>query len=316
MFLLTGSSAPSLLLPNVTSNGFMRITIADSGVRIYRITRERRSPSSSSLDYFDFSIDFSTYTSGLFATISIPYLASLFKSYTSGTQPAATPYDLTQLSGTQSRPDVFTGEIFKLLYISTTASDPAREAPATINFLATYSIAGLTRKVQFIYFTMVSDGLVDRPIFTGYFGNVAFDGQYAPSTSQLLTIDPTKLVNVMPIGDIDYYIVKITATPNMIITNGISRTMLLNDTYTINGITYTLTATANGLKGIGFYVILSIVSPFDPSLPEYGFSLEPATSIVSSMFTKLTDTSYQFLIKPAPRVTSMDLKISFTGPTH
>jgi len=321
MFTLTVDTAPSLLLPNETSNGFTLITVATGGTRIYRITREKRNLGygpNSHLDYFDFSLDLSPYQQGTIKTLDIPYSDSLFTPYSPST-PGTTQVgdssqpirDLGTIATSVTGLTLFSGEVFKLLYISVSADDPVRETPASINLQAAYIVSGLPRKVQFVYYTIISG----QPVYTGYFGNIAFTGQYGPLPG-LGTVDTTKLVNVVmdPTSLVDYYVVRVDSTPNVIVTNGIPQTMGSSDSYAINGIRYVLTAAGNGVAGIGFYVTLNVPSGLDPSITENGFTVEPAVSVAGYTVAQLGPTSYRFLIQPALGVTSMDLRIAFVGP--
>jgi len=290
------------------------ITVATSGSRIYRITRQSSDSSGSiSLDYMDFSLDLSSEQEGTVVMIEIPYVPSLFTSYGgSSIQPSSSAYNLTQLAGYPI--SSFNGELFKLLYINVDPSDPVREMPSTTNFLKAYSVEGQQNNIQFIYYTLINGG---QPVFTGYFGNVSFQNQYADTTTpSLLSIDTTQLVNTVSLNGTDYYIIKVTTTPNVIITGGTQPTSFqLTDTYTVNGIQYTLNATANGIAGVGFYVTLIIPSSLDPSIPDNGFLVQPSASIVSYTFVQKNLTTYQFLIVPVQSVVSMDLKITFVGPS-
>ena len=118
------------------------ITVATSGSRIYRITRQSSDSSGSiSLDYMDFSLDLSSEQEGTVVMIEIPYVPSLFTSYGgSSIQPSSSAYNLTQLAGYPI--SSFNGELFKLLYINVDPSDPVREMPSTTNFLKAYSVEG------------------------------------------------------------------------------------------------------------------------------------------------------------------------------
>lgn len=265
----------------------------------------------SKLDYFDFSLDLSGRAQGTITVIDIPYIDSLFVPYSSQT----VVQNLGTILASESPPfsaALFAGEVFKLLYISVSMDDLVRETPASINLQAAYTVAGLSRMLKFVYYTMIAG----QPVFTGYFGNVAFAGQYGP-LPLIGSIDTTKLVNVVmdSTGTIDYYVVRVDTTPNVIVTNGVSQSMGLTDSYTINGVSYVLTATANGVMGIGFYATLNVSSDLDPSITDNGFVLEPASSIVGYTMVQLSPTSYRFLIQPKPNLMSMDLKIVFKGPT-
>ena len=321
MFTLKVDTAPSLLLPNNTNNGFILITVATTGTRTYRITREKRG-ANSGLDYFDFLLDLGNLAQGTISTTGIPYSNNLFVSYSDmgvgniqTGDSSLTARGLGAILAENPLSTLFAGEIFKLLYVSVGENDLVREIPAFINLQAEYYVSGLQRKVRFIYYTMIAG----RPIYTGYLGNVSFVSQYG-SLPLVDVIDTAKTVNVMTdsTGTIDYYIVRIDTTPNVIVTNGksdgIPEVLGLSDSYTINGITYLLTTAGNGIMGIDFYAMLIVPPGLDPSITENNFNVEPSALISDYRFNKISDIEYKFRIWPKPTVASMDLRISFVGP--
>lgn len=294
IFTLNLSSAPSLLTPNEACNGFILVTLAGMIQRTYRITRQTTNSSGQiELDWFDFLLDLYTYQLGTLTVINIPYDSQLF-----GT---TSVIDLAHLE--VSNLSLFQGETFKLLCIDASADDPIRESPSVIDFQTTYAI--LSEKVQFVYYTLL-DG---APVCTDCFGNIAFDGQYG----FVPPIDPSKLIDVVTVNDVNYYIIHVTTTPNIITTNSVSVDSS-SDVYTINGIQYILTVPGNSLTDNSFYAYLSVPSGLDPSIAKNGFELEPRRSIAGYSVNQLSDTSYKFAITPARGVTSMDLKITFVGP--
>lgn len=241
------------------------------------------------------------YNPGTLLTIDIPYRSTLFLD-PSTNEPVRSLASLDGVFDSQ-----FHGELFKLLFIGAVPGDPALETPSIINFQASYTIAGLPRPIRFLYYTL----LEGMPVFTGYFGNIAFAGQY----SRTIPVDPTKLVNVVVNDGIDYYIIRVTTTPNVVITNGIPKDVYpLMHTYELNGIKYNLMATANSLTDNSFYVTLNILTPVSEEVALSGFIVEPAASVADYSMIPLSNVSYKFLITPAKGVMRMDLKIVYNGP--
>jgi hypothetical protein len=223
--------------------------------------------------------------------IDIPYIYKLFDN---------TGHNLEDITG---HSDAFNGELFKLLYISVDPSDIAREVPSMVDFHSPFSVAGFPRKIRLIYYTLI-DG---KPVYASSYGNVAFDDQYISRP----TIDPTKLVNTVSDDDTDYYIIRISSTPNIIITDSVRDRF--SEIYTVNDIKYTLTSPGNSLTDNSFYAYLTIPSDLDPSIKENGFDLTPRLSISDYSVSQLSETYYRFVITPASGVRSMNLKIVFAN---
>lgn len=251
MFTLNTENAPTLLLPNDTSTGWKLITIATLEQRHYRITKENTA--TGFLGNMDFYLTLSDYPQGSKVELDIPYKSSLFKDIKYLNSDPSVPVELNRAPTASI--ETFQGETYKLLYI--TAQDIngetfSAEVPSLIDFKTTYTIGSTNKQVRFIYFRVI--GGVAR--YTGYLGNIAFNNQY---TTQI-QVDINKVASVVTKDGIDYYIIRITPTPNVIITNGIPKNKEISDSYSGKLYDYTMIARGGGQIGIPFKVQLTAIN--------------------------------------------------------
>lgn len=310
-FTLNVDTAEVIFDKNDEENGFVLITTNVPGNRLFRISREITT-SETKIDYFDFYLspsDFSEPPIGTLVTKSIPYQKSLFSA-------SPTPLTISQIPSTTS--DQFTGEIFKLLFITPTViGDPNRETPSYVALDSDYTISGNSNTIRFIYWIM-QDGV---PVLSSYLGNPAFPDQYSES----ITIDPTKRVEVVidTNTNVEYHIIRVPTTPGVIFSKGnpTSSIPILTDSYSDNHFSYTLRASSGGvqswtsttgLQSNGATIILTIVALHPSVIPipnAPGFVIEPRDKIEATQITKLSSSEYQILVVPKVGVESMDLKV-------
>lgn len=245
---------------NDRSTGFVFITIATSGTRHYRITRDvaLTSLTTKSSDHYDFLLTLDDYPQGQLVMLEIPYRDSDFR------EQSLIELPRSQLASTE----VFKGMIFKLLHVSGYANDGhtlderilRAEVPSLIDFTKTYVIGNPVKHIRFIYYRLI-DGL---PYYTGFLGNQVIDGQYLEEVE----IDKTKTINEIILTGITYYIIQITATPNVIVAQGIAIDKVVSEDYTDDsGLRYKLTAPSRKvLSGKAFYVYLAIYKANGESL--------------------------------------------------
>jgi hypothetical protein len=290
-FILSVDNSPSILVAKDDSTGFNFITTATDGIRHYRITRENEV--TEELSYYDFTLDLSDIEDGTPVVQEIPYISRKFISWTKTIVPEAldpTPSD---------PPEVFRGEVFKLLYIT-----PQSQVPQSIKLDTTYTITGFERFIRFIYYRMITG----VPQFIGKFGNIALDGQY----SSVLTIDPKEQLQVLTIDDIDYYIIRISATPNIIFGNGLPVNNMITDRYSDkNGVNYVLKAPGHAQSGAGFSVILSMDNSegqiSDAGLDNLSVNI-PGMDMEGLVFDEKRS-AYIIAMKEARNVTDVDFRI-------
>lgn len=307
-FTLNADTPETIFDQNEQQNGFFITTTAVPGTRRYRISRERKLSTGTQIDYIDFTLDMTIYASGVLVTQEIPYCPSLFTVIPAlQTLPFA---GVTRAS--------FSGEIFKILFVTPTVEgDPAREIPSYINHKRQYTISGVSKLVKFIYYSVING----QTVLMSPLGNVAFDDHYdADSKAVVPSIDTTKHMSIIPGTTIDYHVVRVSTTPNMVITTGTLKTDEASESYTIDNVLYTLRAvpggtqswvTADGTRKNGFRVFLSFTQLSTPREVN-SIVMTPQESILSFDINPVSQTEYEFLIAPVVGVSSLELRIYFT----
>ena len=305
-FTLNVDTAETIFDKNEQQNGFILPTTAVPGLRTYRISRERMLATGMVLDYFDFTFDLSNHASGSLVLQEIPYCPSLFSA-------TPTPLPLPITGMTQEK---FSGEKFHLLFITPTVeSDPAREVPSYINFKRAYTMSGVPRDIKFIYYAVING----QAVRVSSLGNIAFDDQY-DADSKSVAIDATKQMSIVTKDNIDYYVIRVSTNPNMVITTGIAKSLELTETYMLDDITYTLKAvsggtqswnSATGIRENGFYVDLTVSPPVSLAIGMGRFRVEPAQSLSVVSIVAKSDSEFRFLIRPKVGIAKVDLKIYF-----
>lgn len=218
----TYQDAPSIIYSNETSTGFYLLTVAVDGLRTYRITRDIEDISSL---YYDIQLDTTGITQGDIIVFKIPYVSSKFVE-------ESIPEHITINTNFTSN-EVFSGMTFKLFYVTTD-----NEIPAFIDFTATYTVN--TKDIKFIYYRVVGN----IPIYTGIFGNKSYQSQFVN-----LPTDTSQLYSSIIDSNIHYYFFKVTATPNVVISNSVSSIDYVTDEYNDNEYNYTLIAERTTLFG-------------------------------------------------------------------
>jgi hypothetical protein len=291
---LTPSTAPSVITPNDTSDGFKLVTIATTAPHTYRITRQTTNTSGIvKLDKLDFSLNTDSLTPGTPLVLNIPYTPTLFVNIFEESQ----PHSLETLDSDVRTP--FQGEIFKLLRIGVSPNDPTRENPSVILLGKKYTVSG-PKEMSFIYYTLLNGS----PVHASCMGNVAFD------ESETVPINPDKLVDVYETSSTIYCIIRVTTTPNLVVTDGIpSEVQPVVDKYVEDGIEYSMSAIGDSLVNNSFFVQLTI--PAGVSVNK-GFDVEPKDSIEKYVVTKLSETVYKFDITAQVGVKNLNIRITIT----
>jgi hypothetical protein len=220
--------------------------------------------------------------------LDIPYIPGFFTDI-SEESPA-----LPLLSLDSELRSLFRGEIFKLLCIGT----DTRETPSAIDLSKDYMVSDLPKKARFIYYILV-DG---KPVFSSYFGNIPF------LRNEIVSIDTNRLISMVEMEDAIYYVIQVTTTPNLIVTDGSPiGSGPLKDTYSEDGIEYNLSALGDSLTNNSFYAYLTIPVGTDVS---YGFNVRPKDLIAEYVSAMISETEYKFIITPAAGVKNLDLRIT------
>jgi hypothetical protein len=293
IFSLRVDTVPSLLLSNDSNNGFNLITVVSNKEHIYRITRQTTNTFGVvSLDKLDFSVSFGMSVPGVLKTFAIPYVPRLFTDILS--EPKVVDIDAFNTS----EADFFRGEIFKLLRPDIEGDDISREMPSSIDLTGEYSIEGSEKKIRFVYFTLLGGS----PVYTSCFGNVPFGRDLG------ILFDPNKQINIIPREDTIYYVIRVSMTPNLIISPSVPRDIYpLKEIYTVDGITYELSASGDSLTDNSFYLLLRIPTGTDTSR---GFNVEPSEFINSSTVTQISDTNFKITVTPTGKSLDMDMRVT------
>ena len=227
---------PNIFFENDDHNGFKLFTLTTNiQSRHYRIIKE----TDNGFYNFDFSLDLSNLQNGQPYLVNIPFNDGDFTNYSSYIKPIS-PTDITIGS-------TITEGIYKLIYIS---KEEDEEIPAKVELNKIYSVD--TRKIKIIYYRQVGE----ENYYTGYFGNRILNDQVYPH----LAVDTTKLFDrILQYEDgdqIEYYVVKIYSTPNIISSSYKKNINYYYDTYTDDEYEYFLRSPGDGLFGINFMAYL------------------------------------------------------------
>lgn len=237
------TNAPNLLVVNETATGFYLATIAVSGVRLYRITMNTVDPLGNPVElYYYFSLDTSSSPQGTPVVLNVPYIYASFVGDSSDTF-ASIP-DISQfqdISTVQSvNGEPMSGASFKLYnLIFTGVPSEQNMVPQLIDLNQAYTIG--TTTVMFIYYRKINATLT---YYTGIFGDRVFQNEYT-NLIPLPSNPSNSLITTDTIGGTLYYFVNTTATPNIVVANGLpTPASQLTDSYSDNTYSYTLVSSS------------------------------------------------------------------------
>jgi hypothetical protein len=261
-FIIRSDNAPTLIVANGTSDGFLLATMATIGVRLYRLTMNFNDKTGSQVEsHYYFKGDFSSFVVGKPLVIKLPFKKALFVNDTSQafTSISNNFEDLFSLQTTKG--DSYSGVVFKLYILNNADTFPGEQnaVPLQSNLDATYTIG--TQQYRFIYYRQVAG----VSFFTGVFGDKAFRNEYSDLVP-LSQVDQTQLIDVKLIAGINYFFIKTNFTPNVIISNGVSLpTTQIVDSYEDDNYLYTMKSNspnvfANGKATINVTVVSKATS--------------------------------------------------------
>lgn len=238
MLSIQSVSEPSVMYLNETNNGFILFTISNLINRHYKIVKE----TSDGFFNYDFLIDLSMFEPGEPCFFEIPYVDNKF--IDSRLPNTAVPLNQTEIGSMPPK------AIYKLIYFT---ADENKETPAKIELNRVYDV-GNSIKIKFLYYRVVGNEIY----YTGYFGNLFLDNETFPR----LAIDISTRLNTIEVSEnsntIIYYILKITSTPNIIFSENIINVEGFSESYTDNGLIYSLELPDNTIVSLGFKCYLTV----------------------------------------------------------
>ena len=192
--------------------------------------------------YYYFSLDTSGYTQGTPVILNIPYISASFVSDPSNTF-ASIPnisqfQDIMTIQATPG--EGMSGATFKLYnLIFTGVPNEQNMVPQMIDLNQAYTMG--TTTVMFIYYRKINATLT---YYTGIFGDRVFQNEYTSLIA--LPSNPTNaIITTDTIGGVLYYFVNMTATPNIVVANGLpSSASQISDGYSDNTYSYTMVSSS------------------------------------------------------------------------
>jgi hypothetical protein len=108
--------------------------------------------------------------------------------------------------------------------------------------------------------------------------------------------------------DAIYYVIQVTTTPNLIVTDGSPiGSGPVKDTYSEDGIEYSLSASGDSLTNNSFYAYLTVPVGIDVS---HGFDVGPKNLVAEYVSAMISETEYKFIITPVAGIKNLDLRIT------
>ena len=287
---------PNIFVKNKDDKSFNLYTVTTGEERHYRIIKE----TNSGFFYYDFKVDLSDKQQIELFTVNIPYVKDNFVNSIQN-NPTTVNFLDTNVEG-----EKIDKAVYKLIYFN--RDDYDKQIPSKIELNKDYNY-GNSNIIRFIYYRILGN----QTYLTGYLGNRYLDNEIEPDFN--FDSEEDYFVETITTNNktIKYLFIKVSSTPNIIISDIETESFDKSFVYEKDGYKYTMTIPGDGLQKIGFRVFLEVLNISSNlninNIVSFVFESNTKINVLGFKLPKNNSNSYTFDLIPDEIVSDLSFKI-------